>query len=289
MKPEGFAAAEVADLFQRIDRSRVDRAGVADDDRRREALPAVRLDGRREQVHPHAEALVRLDLPKLPRPDPEQIHSLVHAVMDLVRGIDRQSRPPFSGESLFPHAGGHGSARRRERREVRHRAPRDENPLGRVRIAQKLRQPAHHAVLHVDRGVIASPAIRIHGGGHVVGRDADGVRGGVDKAEESGMRVAHRKGEDVLAREGERFLDRLPLFGRRLVEERGTGADLPEDGAGDQAGAMVRHRVRGHVAQPPDLLRRQIERRVAHRFIQSFVAGHGVADGQRGYAECSSG
>ena len=166
-----------ADLFQRIDRSRVDGAGVADDDRRREALPAVRLDGVREQVHPHAEALVRLDLSKLPHADPEQVHGLVHAVMDLVGGVDRQSRPPFARETFLAHVSrGHGAARRRERREIRHRAARDQDPLRRFRIAQQLRQPAHHAVLDVDRGVIASPAIRVHGGGHVVGRDADGVR-----------------------------------------------------------------------------------------------------------------
>ena len=88
-------------------------------------------------------------------------------------------------------------------------------PSALAREAHELAQPAHHAVLDVDRGVVAAPAVRVHGRGEVVGHDAQGVRGGVDEAEEARVRVAHRARHHVGAHEGEDLVRGTAGLGQR--------------------------------------------------------------------------
>ena len=73
------------------------------------------------------------------------------------------------------------------------------------------------------------------------------------------MRVAHREREDVLADEGEDVLDRHPLLGHRLLEQRRARADLSEDGARGQLRAMIGNGVGGQITDPADFVRREIE------------------------------
>jgi hypothetical protein len=145
--------------------------------------------------------------------------------------------------------------------EVRHRSARDEDAFGVGGEAEHLGDPAHDARLDVDRRVVAAPAVRVHGGGEVVGDDADRIRRGVDEAVEARVGVAHRIRQDVLAHERQHFLERPALFRDRLVEERGPRADLSEDRAVEQPLPMRGHGVGGERAQAPQLFRRQVEGR----------------------------
>ena len=165
--------------------------------------------------------VVGRDLAQLVRADAEQVHGLVHARVHLVRGVDGEARAVRAGEAVLAHvARRHRAARGGERGEVRHGAARDEDALGLRRVAEHRGDPAHDAVLDVDRGVVSAPAVGVHPRGEEVRDDADRVGGRVDEAVEAGVRVAHRVGQDVLAREGENLLEGLALFGHGLVEER---------------------------------------------------------------------
>ena len=151
----------------------------------------------------------------------------------------------------------HGAPRRGQAREVGHDPP-DTRSFGGGR-GPHLGQPADHAVLDVDGGVVAAPAVGVHGRGHVVGDGAQGIRGGVDEAEEPRVRVAEGEGEDVLAHECDQLLRGPSLLGQRLVEEPRAVAYLAEDRPLEQPLAVRGHRVRGQPAQPPQLVGREVE------------------------------
>ena len=257
VEPEALGGAQVGQLVERVDGAGVHGAGVAHDDRGLPAGLPVVGDRPLQQVHADAEAVVGRDLPQLLPADAEEVHGLVHAVVDLVRHVDDQRRR--SREAVLAHAWGLGAPGRREGGEVRHRAARGEQALRRLRQAEDLGEPGDDAPLHVDGRVVSAPAVAVHRRGEVVGRGADGVGGGVDEGEEARVRVAEGVGEDAVAHGVEHRLERLAVLGQRLVEEGRGVAHLAEDRPLQEAGAVVGHEVGRPVAQAAHRLGVEIE------------------------------
>ena len=92
VEPERFAPAEFGQLVEGIDRARVDRAGVADDDRGREPRGPILGDRARERVHANAEPVVGRDLAQVARAHAEQIDRLVDAGVHLIGGVNGERR-----------------------------------------------------------------------------------------------------------------------------------------------------------------------------------------------------
>ncbi len=258
VEPEALAPAEIGDLAQGIDAARVHRARVAHDDRRVQARLPVRGHGLAQEVHADAERIVGRDLAELAQADAEQVHRLVHAIVDLIGGVDDHARQ--GAQALLAHvARGFRAARRGQGREVRHGSARGQDALGALWETEDLRQPPHDQRLHVDRGVVAAPAVGIHGRGEIVGHGAQGIGGGVDEGEEPRVGVAEGVGQDPLAHEGQHVVGGATVAGQWLFEERRLGADLAEHRAVEQARAMLGHRVRSAIAEPPDFVGGEVE------------------------------
>ena len=263
--PHLLARAHVGELRERIDRAGVDGAGVAHQDRGKQAVAPVGGDRLLEEIQPDAEGLVGRNLSELPRPDSQQVRGLVDAGVDLVRGVDGQPRAVRSGQSVLPDVAGRlRPPRHGESGEVRHGPARDEDALGRRRKPEHLGEPPDDATFDVRRGVIAAPAVRVHAGSQEVREDADGIRRRVDEAVEARMGVAHRIGHDVLAHEREDLLEGLAFLGQWLVEEGCPVADLPEDGPRIEALAMRGDRVRRERPQTTQLAGGKVERGFLH-------------------------
>ena len=81
-------------------------------------------------------------------------------------------------------------------------------------------QPAHHAVLQVDGGVVASGGARVHHCRQELGQHADGRGGRVDPGGEARVLVAHGVRQDVLLEEIQQRLGRAPVLRQRLVEQQ---------------------------------------------------------------------
>ena len=80
-------------------------------------------------------------------------------------------------------------------------------------------QPAHHAVLHVDRCMISSGCARIHHRSEKVCQHADGCACRVDPGGEARMLVAHGMRQDMLLEEVEERFGRPAIFRELLIEQ----------------------------------------------------------------------
>ena len=197
----------------------------------------------RERVHGQAEGVVAGHLAEVARADAEQVHRLVHAGVDLVGGVHDEARPPPPRPSSRTLPGVIARRAAASAMKFAMDPPEARMPCALAREAHELAQPADHAVLDVDRGVVAAPAVRVHGRGQVVGDGAQGIGGGVDEAEEPRVRVAHRpRHARARARRPGSRRRAGPSSGSGMSKVGGVGADLAEHGAVGRAARGARRR-----------------------------------------------
>ena len=220
----------------------VDVAGGADHAERLEAQALVGRD--RELELFQVDAVVRAGRDRAQRvaSEAQDFERPRDAAVRLSRGVADQT-PGRCGQAVGPNvAAGMMMTRDREPDQGRDRGAADQKAAGALGKLEQLPAPVDHLALDVDRTMIAAAEIGVHGRGQKLGQQAARGARAVHPAEEAGVDVAGRVGEDrahrlrgggfgALARDRERctegFLDRLrhrlpdrPLADRAQIVER---------------------------------------------------------------------
>ena len=243
--PEPVLARDPDDLVQGIDGARVRRAHVDDDEERPAAPRPVFTDGRLQCFRHQPEPRVCRQRAETRSREAGEAGGLRHAVVRLVRQIDRRV-PEVLAESFL--TGGHEGA------EVRERPPRGEHASRSGRQAHQRAQPGDGRLLDLreGRGRRGHAHVAVGGGGDEVGerRGVDAPAGDVGEIARAGGVVALGDGgAETLeeAREGparlgdglpERRPHRLDVVEviRGLVAE---ARDVSKDKVGDRAGLSL--------------------------------------------------
>src|SRR5216683_2665723 len=82
----------------------------------------------------------------------------------------------------------------------------------------QLHQPAHYAVLYIDRCMIPSGGTRIHHSCEKIGQHTDGCACRVDPGRETRMLVAHGMWQDMLLEEIKQRFGRPAMLRELLIE-----------------------------------------------------------------------
>jgi hypothetical protein len=215
VEPQAAPLCDLREHVERIDRSGAHGSRGADDAERLVPGAEVVLDHRLERVDTHAKRVVDGHLAHVVAADGQQRRRLGDRVVRLGRDVEphraRQrlrTRPPDVDRRL--HA-----SRRRERREVRHRAAADEDPVRPCVRPDHVTDPFHGDALDLDRPWSRAPdgEVGVEHRGQQVGEARDRDAGRLHVSEHARMAVVPGEGHQAFLELNQRRGEAHPLLG----------------------------------------------------------------------------
>ena len=226
MKPEVLLRHQGRQSLQIIDRTGVDRPGRSDHACRSEACRAVLRDRRAQRREVDAQPGVRGNPSQGPVPQPEGLHRLAVAGVDLIRTIEAK-RPLHRGDAVLAHVdAGLDVSGDGQSDHVRHRASADQRAAGRSGKADHLLAPANDLPVQQRGGVIAAAEVGALDRREEVADRSREVAGAHVPGPEPRMDVAHGIGHHVR---------------RDIAVDVGQRLGSPRQGRGEEGPHVLRH------------------------------------------------
>ena len=222
MQPETLLGAEVGQFIERIHGAGIDRPGTAHHTERSQTFFPVVRDCFAQGMQIHFVPLIDRDDAWLSQS--QQVRRLSETAMPLFRDVEHQWRM-VTLQAFRAHIPAIGFcspvASHRQAVQRGNGTTTDQNACAALdRKVDQFHQPAHHAVLQVDRRVISSGCTRIHHRGEKVCQHADGCACRVDPGGEARMLVAHGMRQDMLLEEIEQRFGRPAMLRELLIEQQ---------------------------------------------------------------------
>ena len=182
---------EIGEFVERVDRADVDRARIADEQKRTKPLRAIVGDDARDLAGIEAVQRIRRQDAQRSVSEPRDFERSRDAS---VRRARRVPDEPFGTEESVFADGRPERARARDQhgQEVRRRRPDGDDAAGFRRHAEEIAKPADDLSFYIDGSVIASSNVRIHRSGKQFGERARRRSAAVDPSEETRVNVAGR-------------------------------------------------------------------------------------------------
>ena len=287
-----MGAADVGELADRVDGARAHAAGGAHHQHR--PVPARQVLGnlRPQRVRPQALRGVGGDPPDRVGAQAEEVARLLDPGVGAGGGVHPERRPrPAAARPRGPDlVAQHGPAPGQEADEVGHVAAAHQQPAAGLGIAHQLGHPAHRLRLDLGRHRRELPPadVRVHGRGEQVGQRAERRGGRRDVAHEAGVGVEQRVLEQQAGGLGEEVRRRRAARPGAAHGRAGHGsrrASRPRSaGRSRMLGEELGHPVHQLVAEPAELVRRELERYQSLRqsFSSSRSAPAGSSRARRG-------
>ncbi len=262
MQPHAVPFAHIRDRVDRIDGPHVDRSELRDNAKRHVAPRAILGEHPVERVDVHREVGQARDEPDGVSAEVQHVGDACDRDVPFVVGhVDQE--PPASRGVLQP-------VRRRvvrrdvaqrgeQRREVRHRSARDQDPAGVFRIAHESGDPAHALTLHLGRRrpKVPRPCVRVRRGRERFGQDTDHRPRTVHVCEVARRPERRHERADPLAPVRNEGVDRLGVLGqltRKLARDE-FRCRVGKDPALGKPVVVVRDGVDDVASDAPELVK----------------------------------